>query len=251
MPDPLSYTQAIRYNRQIVLPQIDLPGQETLAASRILVIGVGGLGCPAAQLLCSSGVGHLTLADKDRVAVHNLPRQTLFSETDVGKAKVWAAYHRLHTMNSDCRITVLEQYADEATLPQMLTGHDVILDCTDNALTRQDIAHYCWRAGIPLITAGAVRFEGQLMLSEPGSGAGCYNCLGIREDQGDCVQDGIFSPVVSLLGTYQAMAAMQRLIGCGSLSPGKLMIFDAMAHAWQTFAVPPLADCPTCQQNTE
>jgi len=246
MPDSLSYTQAVRFNRHIVLPQIDLDGQERLARARVLIIGMGGLGCPAAQSLCAGGVGHLTLVDDDRVELHNLPRQLLFTEQDIGQYKVSAAFHRLHQQNSTCQITPVSKTAEHSGLLSQLCNYDLILDCTDNIAARQLIAHHAWQSNVPLISAAALRFEAQLFISAPSPDNACYNCLPVNSDAGDCMQNGIFSPIVTLAGSYQALVAMQWLSQCTTLPVGKLVMFDGMSHQWQTFGVPKSPHCDTC-----
>ena len=183
MSKSLTHQQAMRYNRHIVLPKVDLDGQEALLNANICIIGIGGLGTAAATNLCASGVGSLTLIDHDTVEATNLPRQTLFSEQDVGKNKVEAAKARLSEINSDCDITVIAEpfSAPSSTqlsrlLKQAIERADVVLDCTDNTNSRDLINLLCFKLNTPLVSGAAIRFEGQLFVAIPGESR-CYACL--------------------------------------------------------------------------
>ncbi|MBJ2129708.1 HesA/MoeB/ThiF family protein [Alteromonas sp. IB21] len=250
----LTNQQAMRYNRQIVLPKVDLNGQEALLNAHICVIGVGGLGTAAATSLCASGVGSLTLIDHDTVEATNLPRQTLFSEQDVGVNKVEAAKARLHAINSDCDITAIAEpfSAPNAaklspTLKQALEGADVVLDCTDNTDSRDLINVLCFKLNTPLVSGAAIRFEGQLFVAIPGESR-CYACLRKLFESPDlsCVEAGIFSPVVNIVGTYQAMLAMQVLMDFDNIPKNTLMTFDALSHEWRSWKLPTSMGCELC-----
>ena len=253
MADKLSYSQAIRYNRQIVLPQIDLEGQETLLNSQVLVIGLGGLGCPAAQLLCSAGVGNLTLVDDDQVEASNLPRQLLFTEHQLGQDKVQAARDRLHTLNPDCRIRVYNQRLADEPLAALIKQHDLVLDCTDNPASRKQINALCYQQHRVLISAAAIRFEGQLQVVEPGQASACYQCITrlFSEQTLSCVEAGIFAPVVATVGSQQAHIALLWLLGKRVLEAGSLLTYDGLTLSWQQFKVPVDPHCPVCQLNEE
>ena len=183
MSKSLTHQQAMRYNRHIVLPKVDLDGQEALLNANICIIGIGGLGTAAATNLCASGVGSLTLIDHDTVEATNLPRQTLFSEQDVGTSKVEAARARLTAINSDCDITVMaEPFSAPDTsqlspeLKQAIERADVVLDCTDNTNSRDLVNLLCFKLNTPLVSGAAIRFEGQLFVATPGESR-CYACL--------------------------------------------------------------------------
>ena len=275
MKTPLSTKQVMRYNRQIVLPQVDIDGQELLASSRILIIGVGGLGNAAATNLCGSGVGKITLIDNDIVEHTNLPRQTLFDESQVGQSKVMAAKVRLSQMNSDCEIVSIEASllqdnmpltagnrageertetnsaeegatktgATELEKPEINTHklfgeHDIVLDCTDNTQSRDLINRLCYKHGVPLISGAAIRFEGQLFVAKPGESQ-CYACLRrlFSAPELSCTEAGIFSPIVNIVGTYQALLAMQVLMGVGSVPVNTLLTFDGLQHEWQQWTL--------------
>ncbi len=245
---PLSHSQMMRYNRQVVLPQIDLDGQERLAAARVAVIGVGGLGNAAITSLVASGVGQVTLIDNDTVDATNLPRQTLFTDGDVDIAKVNAAHAALKRLNPSCSITPHATSVDKNNAGLLLGSHDIVLDCTDNKAARIAVNHACVTHSIALVSGAAIRFEGQIFVGHP-SQAPCYGCLGalFAEPELSCTEAGIFSPVASVIGTYQAMLAMQIITGAGDIPYGKLLCFDALHHVWQTYTVPRAKTCNLCE----
>lgn len=258
MSKSLTHQQAMRYNRHIVLPKVDLEGQEALLNANICIIGIGGLGTAAATSLCASGVGSLTLIDHDTVEATNLPRQTLFSEQDVGTNKVEAAKARLSEINSDCDITVIAEpfSAPSSTkgttqlspaLKQAIERADVVLDCTDNTDSRDLINLLCFKLNTPLVSGAAIRFEGQLFVAIPGESR-CYACLRTLFESPDlsCVEAGIFSPVVNIVGTYQAMLAMQVLMDFDNIPKNTLMTFDALSHEWRNWKLPKGVDCELC-----
>ena len=249
MADTLSYPQAVTYNRHIVLPQIDLEGQEALLNARVLIIGIGGLGCPAAQLLCSSGTGQLTLVDDDKVEASNLPRQLLFSRAQVGQFKVHAARDRLHEINPDCRISTVNTRLDDEALRQAVSEHDLVLDCTDNPASRQQINAICYAQQRPLVSGAAIRFEGQLLMVDPRNHSPCYQCITrlFSEQELSCVEAGIFAPVVATIGTQQAHIALLWLMGKQVLPAGQLLTYDGLSLSWQQFTVPADPQCTVCQ----
>lgn len=284
MKTPLSTKQVMRYNRQIVLPQVDIDGQELLASSRILIIGVGGLGNAAATSLCGSGVGKITLIDNDIVEHTNLPRQTLFDESQVGQSKVMAAKVRLTQINSDCEIVSIEASLLQDNMPltagnrageertesdsaeggatmrgatalekaeinthKLFSEHDIVLDCTDNTQSRDLINRLCYKHRVPLISGAAIRFEGQLFVAKPGESQ-CYACLRrlFSAPELSCTEAGIFSPIVNIVGTYQALLAMQVLMGVGSVPVNTLLTFDGLQHEWQQWTLPATLQCDVC-----
>lgn len=249
----------MRYNRHIVLPQVDIDGQELLASSSILIIGVGGLGNAAATSLCGSGVGKITLVDNDIVEHTNLPRQTLFDESQVGQSKVMAAKTRLSQMNTNCEVVGIEAslqednarlaHRDSAGLDnkQLFSEHHIVLDCTDNTQSRDLINRLCYKNGIPLVSGAAIRFEGQLFVAKPGESQ-CYACLRtlFSAPELSCTEAGIFSPIVNIVGTYQALLAMQVLMGIGSVPLNTLLTFDGLLHEWQQWTLPNTMQCDVC-----
>jgi len=246
MFESLTTEQVMRYNRQIVLKKVDLDGQEALLNAKVCVIGVGGLGTAAATSLCASGIGHLTLIDADTVDATNLPRQTLFSESDIGAPKVEAAKKRLNDINSQCEITSINAAFDE-TYKALIESCDLVLDCTDNVESRDLINSMCFACNRPLVSGAAIRFEGQLFVAIPGETA-CYGCLRQLFSSLDlsCVEAGIFSPVVNIIGTYQALLAMQLIMGTLTVPVNALLTFDGLTHEWQQWALPPSTRCDVC-----
>jgi adenylyltransferase/sulfurtransferase len=240
-----------RYDRQIALPQIDLHGQEQLNAAHIVIIGMGGLGCAAAQSLALMGVGHLSLIDHDTIERSNLARQALYNEKDVGKPKVQAATEALQTLNPSGQITPIEHTFDNNTLYSLVEVNppiSLVLDCTDNQTSRLAINSACYKANIPLITAAAIRFEGMICCVLPESDSPCYECLSkVWPDPNEsCVERGIFGPVVSLIGHYQAMLAGQYILGLPILGSGKVHFFDGLHHTWRNLQFSKHSQCSTC-----
>jgi molybdopterin-synthase adenylyltransferase len=214
-----SLQQTRRYSRQIMLPAVDLAGQEKLLNSKVLLVGMGGLGCAAAPYLCSGGVGQLTLVDGDTIDLTNLQRQILYRDEDVGRFKAETAANWLSKQNPDSRIHAICQFADAKLLADLVDSHDLVLDCTDNLAIRQQISDACVVAKKPLISAAAIRFEGQLCCFKNDGNGPCYRCVSsfFGEQHLTCLDAGIFAPVVGLVGVQQALWAMLWLSGAQDL----------------------------------
>ena len=197
----------MRYSRQLLLEDIAIEGQQKLLASRVLIIGLGGLGSPAALYLAGAGVGTLTLADDDAVHLSNLQRQILFTSEDIDRPKAAAAKTRLSQLNPQIKLVALQQRLSGEALRAEVAKADVVLDCTDNMVTRQAINAACVALDTPLVTASAVGFGGQLMVLTPPWAQGCYRCLWPDSDepQRNCRTAGIVGPVVGMMGTLQAL----------------------------------------------
>lgn len=197
----------MRYSRQLLLEDIAIEGQQKLLASRVLIIGLGGLGSPAALYLAGAGVGTLTTADDDAVHLSNLQRQILFTSADIDRPKAAAAQTRLSQLNPQIKLVALQQRLSGEALRAEVAKADVVLDCTDNMVTRQAINAACVALDTPLVTASAVGFGGQLMVLTPPSTQGCYRCLWPESDepQRNCRTAGIVGPVVGMMGTLQAL----------------------------------------------
>lgn len=239
-----------RYARHLALAEVGAAGQARLGATRVLVIGLGGLGCPAAQYLASSGVGTLVLNDFDRVDETNLPRQILFSDQDVGEFKVEAAGRRLSALNSAVAISCLASRLNADDLKAAVKGVDIVLDCTDNFATRLMINEACVAAAVPLVSGAALRFEGQLAVFENRADEPCYRCLYSDEDEllGDCQGNGVLAPVPGVIGTLMATEALQIAIHRHSALNGRLQLWDAKAGVWQSLAIARDPECPVCSQ---
>ncbi|UTW01630.1 molybdopterin-synthase adenylyltransferase MoeB [Marinomonas rhizomae] len=238
-----------RYSRQLLLPNFDIQGQLNLAQAKVLVIGLGGLGNIAATYLATSGVGHLTLADGDQLESSNLPRQVLYDENQVGLNKVEAAVKQIALKNSAVKVEVIAHKLADAALLKAVEQADVILDCTDNFTARQAINRACLSLKKPLVSAAAIRWEGQLVSflyhqqSTP-----CYECLypSLSDQQLSCNESGIVAPVVGLLGVYQALEALKLASGCGIVKHGVLRLFDGFEGSWREMRLSQDPECFAC-----
>ncbi|MEO3866692.1 HesA/MoeB/ThiF family protein [Rheinheimera fenheensis] len=244
----LGSLQAMRYSRQLMLPQLDFRGQEALLASSVLLVGMGGLGCAAAPYLVASGVGHLTLVDDDTIDRSNLQRQILYQEIDIGKNKVQLAATRLRQLNSEIDINTLSQRLTAEDLVKLVPQYSLVLDCTDNLVTRNAINAACVKAKVPLVSGAAIRFEGQLASFSMQGDSACYYCLSqlFAEQQLSCMEAGILSPVVGVIGVMQALEAVKILAGVGTPLYGKLQLFDGLTSQWRQFNLPKDPQCPVC-----
>jgi len=246
--DRLSEYQRKRYTRQLLLPSFGFDGQEQLAASTVLVLGVGGLGCAAAQYLCTAGVGRLILVDDDSVELSNLPRQVLHGESDIGRLKVASALDTLQQLNPALSIETVAQRLDDTALLHKIASANVVLDCSDNLATRRQLNRLCYRGKTPLVSGAAIRFEGQVAVYPMTASAPCYECLSQRfgEQQLSCVESGVLAPLVGVVGSLQALEAIKLLSGVGTVPVGKLLLFDGAHSQWQTFQLQQWPDCPVC-----
>ncbi|APY57162.1 HesA/MoeB/ThiF family protein [Salmonella enterica subsp. enterica serovar Newport] len=237
----------MRYSRQILLGDIAIEGQQKLLASHVLIVGLGGLGSPAALYLAGAGIGTLTLADDDDVHLSNLQRQILFTTDDIAHPKAQSAKLRLAQLNPGSELIVLQQRLTGDVLKNAVARADVVLDCTDNMATRQEINAACVTLNTPLITASAVGFGGQLMVLTPPWGQGCYRCLWPDdvEPERNCRTAGVLGPVVGVMGTLQALEAIKLLSGMETPS-GELRLFDGKTSQWRSLALRRASGCPVC-----
>jgi Dinucleotide-utilizing enzymes involved in molybdopterin and thiamine biosynthesis family 2 len=237
----------MRYSRQMLLEDIAVDGQQKLLASRALIIGLGGLGSPAALYLAGAGVGTLVLADDDDVHLSNLQRQIAFTTSDIARPKTEATRERLSQLNPDIEIIALNQRLSGETLRQAVNEADVVLDCTDNMTTRQAINAACVALNTPLISASAVGFGGQLLVLTPPWKQGCYRCLwpDDAESERNCRTAGILGPVVGVMGTLQALEAIKLLSGM-AVDDSTLRLFDARSNHWRTLSLQRASGCPVC-----
>lgn len=242
--------QLLRYSRQILLPQVDIEGQRTLMESRALIIGVGGLGSPAAMYLAAAGVGTLVLCDDDRVDLSNLQRQIAHHTDEIGKAKVDSARRTLHRLNPEVSVMVIPRRLQREGLIEEVRRSHVVLDCSDNFRTRFDVNSACVAARTPLVSGAAIRFEGQVAVFDVRSEQGpCYHCLFPNEQEErdeSCARSGVAAPVPGIIGSVQAMEALKLLLGIGRPSNGRLLLLDALNMEWNTLLVRKHPDCPTC-----
>jgi molybdopterin/thiamine biosynthesis adenylyltransferase len=241
--------QLLRYSRQILLPQMDVEGQEKLLNSRVLIIGLGGLGSPAAMYLGAAGVGELVLNDYDTVDLSNLQRQIAHGTENLGEPKTVSARKALERLNPEIRIDTLDQRLEGSALEQAVAGVDLVLDCSDNFATRFALNAACVRARKPLVSGAVIRFEGQLAAFTPNRpDSPCYNCL--YPDRGElaesCSQTGVIAPLPGIIGSMQALEAIKLLTGIGNPVSGRLLLLDALAMEWHQIVLRKNPKCPTC-----
>ncbi|ENM1947297.1 molybdopterin-synthase adenylyltransferase MoeB [Citrobacter braakii] len=242
----LSDQEMMRYNRQIILRGFDFEGQEALKDARVLVVGVGGLGCAATQYLAGAGVGHLTLLDFDTVSVSNLQRQTLHSDATVGQPKVLSARDALARINPYIAITPVNSLLNESEIHTLITEHDLVLDCTDNVSIRNQLNAGCFAARVPLVSGAAIRMEGQITVFTYQEGEPCYRCLSrlFGENALTCVEAGVMAPLIGVIGSLQAMEAIKLLANYGKPASGKIVMYDAMTCQFREMK---LMRNPTCE----
>lgn len=245
--------QLLRYSRQVLLPQIDVGGQQRLLASSVLIVGLGGLGSPVALYLAAAGVGRLLLADHDEVDLSNLQRQILHQTDGLGQAKVDSAMRRLGSLNPDVELIPLRQELVGEALRQAVAQVDLVLDCTDNFATRQAINSACFALGRPLVSGAAIRLEGQLSVFDPRrDDSPCYECLyGTGEDSAlSCSEAGVAGPMVGVVGALQALEALKLLAGFGEVMVGRLLLVDGLGSRFRELRVRRDPGCPCCGERS-
>ncbi|OWY40820.1 molybdopterin-synthase adenylyltransferase MoeB [Xenophilus sp. AP218F] len=239
----------LRYSRHILLPQIDIEGQRRLLAARALIVGAGGLGSPAALYLASAGVGRLTIVDDDTVELSNLQRQIAHDTASLKQGKAESAARRMRALNPAIEVRPLAERLEGERLMAEAAAHDLVLDCSDNFATRHAVNRACVRAGVPLVSGAAVRFDGQLAVFDSRDAASpCYHCLFPEEGEagdGPCATFGVLSPLVGVIGSLQAVEAVKLLAG---IAPplGRLTLYDALSGAFRQIRVPRDQGCPVC-----
>jgi len=239
--------QLLRYSRQIMLPAIDIAGQEKLLAAKVLIVGLGGLGSPVAMYLAAAGVGHLVLADHDRVDVSNLQRQIVHRSNAVGAPKVESAAATLERLNPDVGLTLLAEKLDASRLHTVVRDVDLVIDGTDNFATRYAVNDACFDAGVPLVSGAAIRVEGQVAVFDPRKpDAPCYRCLYPEADSTplNCAENGVAAPLVGIIGSVQAMEAMKLIVGVGTSLAGYVLYFDALEMDWRKLRLRRSPSCP-------
>lgn len=221
-----------------------------MRASRALVVGAGGLGCPAALYLAASGVGRIVLADPDRVDLTNLQRQILYTTKSVGALKVEAARAALAALNPEVEVVPLAARLDAAALDPLVAEADVVLDCTDNFATRHAINRACVARRRPLVSGAAIRFDAQLMVFDLAAPqAPCYACLFPEDAQAEevqCAQMGVFAPLAGTVGALQAMEAVKLLARAGERPLARLLLIEARRGEWRSVAVKRDPGCAVC-----
>ena len=244
--------ELLRYSKQIMLPQIDIEGQQKINDSKMLIIGMGGLGSPTALYLAAAGVGHIVIADFDQVELSNLQRQIIHSTSDIGDDKVNSAKAKLLELNPNITVTVANEIMHSDNLASLIKDVDIVLDGTDNFESRFEINKACVECHKPLISAAVIRFEGQISVfkgyevDQP-----CYQCL--YSEQGDgresCVENGVLAPVAGLVGTIQALQAIKVLLGIGDQLCGALLLIDGLDLSFRKVKIAKDSECSICGLN--
>ena len=241
--------QLQRYSRQILLPQIDVEGQQRLLNSRVLIVGMGGLGSPLAMYLAAAGVGHLVVADGDRVDLSNLQRQIIHRTQDIGRNKTESARDALRALNPEVTVTALDFRLTEQDLFREVSGVDVVADASDNFATRFALNAACVQAKKPLVSGAAIRMEGQVAVFDARrAGSSCYRCL-YRDEPGEqegCAQLGILAPVPGVIGAVQAVEVIKLLAGVTESLAGYLLLLDALRMEWRKLKLSKDPGCPVC-----
>lgn len=240
--------QKERYARHIRLPQIGEKGQQAILDASALIVGVGGLGSPAAMYLAAAGIGKLVLSDYDIVEASNLQRQIIHRDAAVGENKVDSAQQTLAALNPGCEVEVIGYQLEGEELKQVIDAVDVVLDCSDNYPTRFEVNRYCVETATLLVTGAAIRLEGQIMNYQPDANSACYQCLYAHAygNEESCELEGILGPVVGVIGTMQALQTLLLLSGQGEEMVSRLLLFDALSMEWQSVRLPKNPNCPVC-----
>jgi molybdopterin/thiamine biosynthesis adenylyltransferase len=259
----LSDEELLRYSRQILLPGFDVGGQEALRSAHVLVIGAGGLGSPVCLYLAAAGIGEITVIDHDTVDLSNLQRQIAHTTADIGRAKVESAADKAVALNPQVRVNALAMAADAELLRVLISGGataagragtsgqrvDCVLDCCDNFVTRAAVNRACHALHVPLVSGAAIRMEGQLAVFDfARSEVPCYACLygDSGSDDLTCARNGVMAPVVGVIGSLQALAAIRVLARFGESAHGKLSLFDGMRNEWRVMRIAADPQCRVC-----
>jgi len=242
--------QLLRYSRQIMLPQVDIEGQQKLLDSKVLIIGAGGLGSPASIYLAAAGVGQITLYDNDEVDLSNLQRQIAHHTNDIGTDKVISTRETLKKINPEVKVIAVKQRLEGELLNTEVQNADIVLDCCDNFTTRFAVNAACVAHKTPLVSGAAIRFEGQVTVFTPGiDNSPCYNCLYTDngEEMQNCASNGVISPITGVVGSIQALEAMKLIMGIGDTLTGRLLLLDGLSMQWNEMKLRRNDRCPTCK----
>lgn len=248
-----SNEQLERYSRHIILKEVGAKGQKKLLNGKVLIIGAGGLGAPAAMYLAAAGIGTIGIADADEVELSNLQRQIIHGTEDLGKAKVQSAKETIERMNPDVTVHTYRTFVDSKNILELIKEYDFIIDGTDNFPAKFLINDACVMAGKPFSHAGIIRFKGQLMTYVPGQGP-CYRCVFKNPPPKDavptCKQAGVIGAMGGVIGSLQAMEAIKYILGVGDLLNGYLLTYDALTMEFRKIKLPKhVPDCPICGEH--
>lgn len=242
-----------RYARQLALPEVGEAGQRRLMDARVLLVGAGGLGSPAALYLAAAGVGHLTLIDDDRVERSNLHRQVLHRDASAGESKVRSGVATLRALNPSIEVAGREVHLTEANARELLSGQHVVIDGSDNFATRYVVNDACVALGIPYVHGSVFRFEGQVSVfwpAWPGGAGPCYRCLYPEppppELAPSCAEAGVLGVVPGIIGLLQAAETLKLLLGAGVPLVGRMLHYDGLRGRFDEFEVPRDPQCPAC-----
>lgn len=244
--------QLLQYSRHLMLPEVDISGQERWLSSRVMILGVGGLGSPVALYLATAGVGQLLLVDDDQVELSNLQRQIIHSHQTIGQEKAESAKQQLAKTNPKTEVRCINARLNEDELRRHLAEVDLVVDCTDNLETRHQLNRASVSLGIPWVSGAAIRFEGQVSVYDPrNSNSPCYRCLypeSVEMEQ-NCSTSGVFAPLVGMIGTVQAAEALKVLAQIGEPLVSRLLLVDALRMEWRTLKLAKNPQCPVCSKS--
>lgn len=246
----LNDEELLRYSRHILLPEIGIEGQEKLRAARVLILGAGGLGSPAALYLASAGIGAITLVDDDTVDLTNLQRQILHTVQTVGETKVASARIALGRINPGVEVIGVRERVEGDRLAELVAEVDLVLDCGDNFATRHALNRACVLHRKPLVSGAAIRFDGQVSVFDlRRDDSPCYNCLFPEEGETDemrCAVMGVFAPLTGIIGATEAAEALKLIAGIGESVCGRLLLLDALSMTWRSIRLRRDPACRVC-----
>jgi adenylyltransferase/sulfurtransferase len=249
----LGDAQLLRYSRHILLDELGIEAQRRILAARVLIVGAGGLGCPAALYLGASGVGRIVIADPDRIELTNLQRQVLYRTSDLGRLKAEQARAQLFELNPEVHCEALIEHLSGERLEAEVGKADAVLDCSDNFATRHALNRACAARQKPLISGAASRFDGQITVFDfRRDDAPCYACLfpenpGMDSGPENCATMGVFAPLTGIIGSMQAAEALKCLAGLPGTLNGRLLLLDAQTMQWQSIGIERDPACPVCR----
>jgi adenylyltransferase/sulfurtransferase len=241
--------ELLRYSRHIMLPAIDVAGQEALLAAHVLIVGLGGLGCPAALYLAASGVGTLTLVDHDEVELSNLQRQIAHATADIGEPKAESAAESARALNPGIDARARVEKLDAENCMPLVRAADLVVDASDNFSIRFALNRACVQSQTPLVSAAAIRGEAQVAVFNAAPASPCYRCLyddGVDDDNLSCAHSGVLAPLVGIVGAVQALEALKIIVGFGASLDGYLLTFDAVQMEWKKLRLRKDPNCPCC-----